>query len=63
MYLKNFLPQQLSKEDTEQKVREFLTNNPDITHPGKLTGALKKELGDSVDGKILNEICRKVLEK
>ena len=27
----------------------------------KLTGAMKKELGDLVDGKILNEISRKVL--
>jgi hypothetical protein len=32
-----------------------------MNHAGKLTGAMKKELGDLADGKVLNEICRKVL--
>ena len=60
--LEDFLPQQLTPEQTEEKVRAYLAEHPDIDHPGKLTGALKKELGDQADGKILNEICRKVLE-
>lgn len=61
--LEEFLPQQLSPEQTEVKVREYLASNPAVDHPGKLTGALKKELGDIVDGKVLNEACRKVLGK
>lgn len=60
--LEEFLPQQLSAEQIEEKVRAYLAEHPDLTHAGKLTGALKKGLGDSADGKLLNEICRKVLE-
>ncbi|PCJ58249.1 MAG: hypothetical protein COA73_10075 [Candidatus Hydrogenedentota bacterium] len=59
--LESFLPQQLSIEDLEAKVRAYLADHPDINHAGKLTGAMKKELGDAADGKMLNEICRKVL--
>ncbi len=60
--LESFLPRQLSAADVEAKVRAYLEAHPDADHPGKLTGALKKELGDQVDGKLLNEICRKALE-
>ena len=59
--LESFLPQQLSAEDLEAKVRAYLDNHPEINHAGRLTGAMKKELGDSADGKMLNEICQKVL--
>ncbi len=59
--LEEFLPKQLSPEETEARVRAFLAANPDMNHAGKLTGAIKKELGDLVDGKVLNEISRKVL--
>ncbi|MBN2310762.1 MAG: GatB/YqeY domain-containing protein, partial [Candidatus Hydrogenedentes bacterium] len=57
-----FLPQQLTPEQTEEKVRAYLAEHPEINHAGRLTGALKKELGDQVDGKTLNDVCRKVLE-
>lgn len=60
--LEEFLPQRLSADQIEEKVRAYLAEHPDIEHAGKLTGALKKELGDQADGKLLNEICRKVLE-
>lgn len=60
--LEEFLPPQLSSDQIEEKVRAYLAEHPDIDHAGKLTGALKKELGDQADGKLLNEICRKVLE-
>lgn len=60
--LEEFLPQQLLPEQVEEKVRAYVAEHPEIDHPGKLTGALKKELGDLVDGKVLNDICRKVLE-
>jgi len=59
--IEEFLPKQLSEEDVEAKVRAYLADNPDVNHAGKLTGAMKKELGDTVDGKLLNDVCRKVL--
>jgi hypothetical protein len=59
--LEEFVPTRLSAEDLEAKVRAYATEHPEITHAGKLTGAMKKELGDSADGKMLNEVCRKIL--
>ncbi len=59
--IEEFLPKQLSAEELEAKVRAYLAEHPEMNHAGKLTGALKKELGDLADGKMLNEICRKVL--
>ncbi|HOZ49668.1 MAG TPA: GatB/YqeY domain-containing protein [Candidatus Hydrogenedentes bacterium] len=56
-----YLPQQLSAEQIEARVRAYLTEHPEMTHAGKLTGALKKELGELADGKLLNDTCRKVL--
>jgi len=60
--LEEFLPQQLSAEQIEERVRAYLAEHAELNHAGKLTGALKKELGDQANGKLLNEICRKVLE-
>jgi len=60
--LEEFLPQQLSPEQLEERVRAYAAEHPEITHAGKLTGALKKELGDAADGRLLNELCRSVLE-
>lgn len=59
--IEEFLPRQLSEADIEAKVRTFLAEHPDMNHAGKLTGAVKKELGDAADGKVLNEVCRRVL--
>lgn len=59
--IEEFLPKQLSADEIEEKVRAYLAEHPEIDHAGKLTGAMKKELGDLADGKVLNEICRKVL--
>lgn len=59
--LEEFLPTQLSAEDLEARVRAYLAAHPEANHAGKLTGAMKKELGDLADGKMLNEICRKVI--
>lgn len=59
--LESFLPQQMSEEDLEAKVRAYLAEHPEINHAGRLTGAMKKELGDAADGKMLNVICQKVL--
>lgn len=60
--IEEFLPKQLSPEEIEAKVRAYLAEHPEINHAGKLTGAMKKELGDAADGKVLNEICKRVLE-
>jgi len=57
-----FLPKQLSEVEIEARVRAYLAEHPDVNHPGKLTGAMKKELGEQVDGKALNEVCRRVLD-
>lgn len=59
--IEEFLPQQLSEDAVEQHVRAYLAKNPDVNHAGKLTGAMKKELGDAADGKLLNDVCRRVL--
>lgn len=56
-----FLPRLLALEELEERVRAYLAEHPDMNHPGKLTGALKKELGERADGKELNEVCRRVL--
>jgi len=60
--IESFLPKQLSEDALEAKVREYLAANPDVNHAGKLTGVLKKELGDQADGKVLNTVVKRVLE-
>ncbi|HEO71480.1 MAG TPA: hypothetical protein ENN80_09460, partial [Candidatus Hydrogenedentes bacterium] len=62
LVLEEFLPKPLSSEELEAKVRAYVAEHPDVTHPGKLTGLLKKELGELVDGKALNDMCKQVLE-
>ena len=61
LIFEEFLPKQLSADEVEAKVRAYLAEHPEMNHPGKLTGAMKKELGDLADGKILNEVCKKAL--
>ena len=60
--LESFLPRQLGEAEIEAKVRACLEAHPELNHAGKLTGVLKKELGDLADGKALNAVCRRVLE-
>ncbi|NUM54498.1 MAG: GatB/YqeY domain-containing protein [Candidatus Hydrogenedentes bacterium] len=59
--INEFLPQQLSEADLEAKVRSYLAAHPELNHAGKLTGAMKKELGDLADGRVLNEVCKRVV--
>ncbi len=59
--IEGFVPQQLSAEDLGARVKAYLAEHPEVNHAGRLTGAMKKELGDQADGKMLNEICRKAL--
>ena len=60
--IEEFLPKQLSEADVEERVIAYITAHPEVNHAGKLTGAMKKELGDTVDGKLLAEVCKRVLE-
>lgn len=60
--IEEFLPKQLGEDEIEVRVRAYLADHPEVNHPGKLTGALKKELGEQVEGKMLNSVCRRVLE-
>jgi len=60
--LEEFLPKQLSEEALEDRVRRYVAEHPEMNQPGPLTGAMKKELGDLADGKMLNQVCRRVLE-
>lgn len=59
--IEEFLPKQLSREEVIERVKQYLAEHPEINHPGKLTGAMKKELGELVDGKLLNEVCKELL--
>ena len=59
--LEEFLPKQLSEAQLREKIQAFLAANPDVTHAGKLTGAIKKELGDLADGQMLNVLCKEAL--
>ena len=59
--IEEFLPVQLGEADLEARIRAFLAEHPEINHAGKLTGAMKKELGDLADGRMLMELCKKVL--
>jgi hypothetical protein len=57
-----FLPKQLGEDEIEARVRAYLAEHPEVNHPGKLTGAMKKELGEQVDGRTLSEVCKRILE-
>lgn len=59
--IEEYLPKQLSPEDVLAKVKEYAAAHPEIDNPGRLTGAMKKELGDLADGRVLNEACKQVL--
>ena len=61
--IREFLPQPIDEAEMEARVRAYLAEHPEITHPGKLTGAMKKELGEQVDGRVLNDVCKRVVEK
>ncbi len=59
--IEEFLPQQMGRDEVIQRVKQYLMEHPEINHAGKLTGIMKKELGERVDGKLLNEVCRELL--
>ncbi len=59
--IEEFLPQQLGAEALTERVKAYVAEHPEVDQAGRLTGAMKKELGDLADGKLLNRICREVL--
>ncbi len=56
-----FLPKQLTAEQLDDQVRAYLAEHPEVNHAGKLTGVMKKALGDTADGKLLAEACQRAL--
>lgn len=61
--IEEFLPKQLSSEALTERVKAYVVEHPEVDQAGRLTGVMKKELGDLADGKMLNQICRQVLEQ
>src|SRR5688572_11261574 len=59
--LEEFMPKQLTEEELEARARAYVAEHPEVNHAGKLTGALKKELGDLADGRILAEVAKRVI--
>jgi len=59
--IEEFLPKQLDAAALAERVRAYLAEHPEIDQAGRLTGAMKKELGDLADGKLLNQVCREAL--
>ena len=61
--LQEYLPEQLSKQEIEEKVKAIITNlgASSMKDMGKVMKTAKEELGASADGKMINEIAKKLL--
>ena len=61
--LEEYLPEQLSKQEIEEKVKAIMTNlgASSMKDMGKVMKTAKEELGASADGKMINEIAKKLL--
>ena len=61
--LEEYLPEQLSKQEIEDKVKAIITNlgASSMKDMGKVMKTAKEELGASADGKMINEIAKKLL--
>jgi len=61
--LEEYLPEQLSKQEIEEKVKVIITNlgASSMKDMGKVMKTAKEELGASADGKVINEIAKKML--
>lgn len=61
--LEEYLPEQLSKQEIEEKVKVIITNlgASSMKDMGKVMKTAKEELGASADGKVINEIAKKLL--
>ena len=61
--LEEYLPEQLSEQEIEEKVKAIITNlgASSMKDMGKIMKTAKEELGASADGKTINEIAKKLL--
>lgn len=61
--LEEYLPEQLSEQEIEEKVKAIITNlgASSMKDMGKVMKTAKEELGASADGKTINEIAKKLL--
>ena len=61
--IEQYLPQQLSEEELEQKIKEIITQTgaSSINDMGKIKGIANKELAGRADGKRVSEIIKKLL--
>lgn len=61
--LEEYLPEQLSVEEIEEKVKEIIAemSASSIKDMGKVMKAAKEKLGTSADGKTINEAAKKLL--
>lgn len=62
-YLEVYLPEQLSKEEITEKVKEIINKigATTIKDMGKVMKAAKEELGATADGKTINEVVKSLL--
>jgi len=61
--LEEYLPEQLSQEEIEQKVKEIIqeVGASSIKDMGMVMKTAKEKLGASADGKTINDIAKKLL--
>lgn len=58
--IKSLLPEELSEEDIQAAVNQYLANHPDEKHIGKVIGTLKGQLPNA-DGSTLAKIVKSTL--
>lgn len=58
-----YLPAQMSAADVEAKIKPLVTPDMTMKDMGKLMGAAMKEVKGQADGKIVNEIVKKLLSQ
>jgi len=56
--LEIYLPQQLSREEVEQKVTAILSANPEVTDIGSAMKLVMESLRGQADGKVISEIVK-----
>ena len=61
--LEEYLPEQLSIEEVEEKVKEIITElgASSMKEMGMVMKAAKEKLGASADGKTINDVAKKLL--
>ncbi|MCI9246463.1 MAG: GatB/YqeY domain-containing protein [Clostridia bacterium] len=61
--LEEYLPEQLSSEEVEEKVKEIITElgASSMKEMGMVMKAAKEKLGASADGKTINDVAKKLL--